>query len=57
MPKETYFFLNEKGFPYTNIVRMLHLLSPSSTAGQKIPLSDICSHSNCDVDDFKIVNF
>lgn len=56
MPKETFFF-NEKGFPYTNIVRMLHLLSPSSTTGQKIPLSDICSHSNCDVDDFKIVNF
>ena len=36
---------------------MLYLLSPSSTTEQQIPLSDICSHSNYDVDDFKIVNF
>ena len=36
---------------------MLYLLSPSSTTEQKIPLSDICSHGNYDVDDFKIVNF
>ena len=57
MPKETFFFFNEKGFPYTKVVRMLYLLSPSSTTEQKTPLSDICSHSNCEVDDFKTVNF